>query len=72
MSGLNLTLNIQDKGNSAFADSPRDEVARILRDLAKKVEDGREDGAIHDVNGNRVGSWSLELPEEESEPDRER
>lgn len=47
--------------NAAFAPSNGDEIARILRDLAGKL-DGRsvkpdDCGPIRDANGNRVGSW---------------
>ena len=45
--------------NAAFDDAPATEIARILRDIAGKVERGDYlDGAsIHDFNGNRVGEW---------------
>lgn len=50
--------------NAAFdteenPDGERLEVARILRDIANKLENGKEDGVAHDVNGNRVGEWSF-------------
>ena len=35
---------------------PGGEVARILRDLADRVEDGGNSFPLRDVNGNRVGS----------------
>lgn len=42
-----------------------DEIARILRDIATKVEGqsvhpDTHDGFIFDTNGNRVGVWSVE------------
>lgn len=43
--------------NAAFADDPDGEVARILRDVADRVEGGQEDGAVRDINGNTVGSF---------------
>lgn len=46
-------------GNAAFGEGPRDaglEVARILRELADRIENGIEDEtSLFDVNGNCVG-----------------
>ena len=62
-----LTLKTE---NAAFCDSDfpdQDaaargcEVARILREVAGKVEDGLPEGAggnIRDANGNKVGEWT--------------
>jgi hypothetical protein len=39
------------------------ELARILRELADRVEGGVPTGdnaSVRDVNGNRVGEWSYE------------
>jgi hypothetical protein len=57
---INMTCD-----NSAFDDDPAPEVARILRHLADKVENG--DGydqfqTILDINGNDVGRWKLGAP----------
>jgi hypothetical protein len=35
------------------------EVIRILNRVINRIEDGRTDGAIMDVNGNKIGEWSL-------------
>lgn len=35
------------------------EVARILGDVARKLQN--EDGKVMDLNGNKVGEWSLDL-----------
>ena len=47
--------------NDAFSFGERNgEVARILRELATKLEHkGREDlgGTMFDINGNQVGTW---------------
>jgi len=40
--------------NSAFEDGYEYEVARILRTLADKLEEGREPVYVMDVNGNSV------------------
>lgn len=45
--------------NEAFDGFPGDELARILRDVAEKLQDGRNRAVCVDVNGNTVGSWEL-------------
>jgi len=35
------------------------ECARLLRKIAKQMEDGAREGSIMDLNGNKVGRWSL-------------
>ena len=48
--------------NAAFDEgNGRQEVARILRELAEKVmiQDG---GTINDANGNRAGLWAYDPP----------
>ena len=34
------------------------EIARILKEVASQVENGKEFGTIKDINGNTVGDWS--------------
>jgi len=49
------TLSIKTD-NAAFEDDPGYEIARILRQVADRVECGEEgDIILRDVNGNRVG-----------------
>lgn len=60
---LNIVMNL---GNAAFEDDPG-EVARILRDLADKVENGVSEGdefVLRDINGNKVGKAEgpIEVP----------
>jgi len=40
--------------NSAFEDYTEQEVARILRELADKIEAGRQPESINDMNGHPV------------------
>lgn len=40
------------------------ETARILCNIAARVEAGHTDGWVLDANGNRVGEWSLDLSED--------
>lgn len=45
---------------AAFDDGPATELARILRDLAKRIEDEGPDAAdLFDVNGNKVGAFNI-------------
>lgn len=37
----------------------RNEVSRILKRIAIYVESGNDNGAIMDINGNKIGSWEL-------------
>lgn len=54
---LKLTIST---ANAAFEGDPAPECARILRALADLIEYGeRTDGSLFDVNGNRVGSFTL-------------
>jgi len=39
----------------------RTEVKRILRRVVAVVEAGADEGPIMDINGNKVGSWSLDM-----------
>jgi hypothetical protein len=38
-------------------DAAKAEIARILRDAAKHVENGSDGRTLHDSNGNRVGRF---------------
>lgn len=43
--------------NASFEASELGETARILRDIADKITQGRRDGSVMDLNGNRIGTW---------------
>jgi hypothetical protein len=45
--------------NAAFEGDPAPECARILRAIADALEDGSTGGPIRDVNGNRVGTFTI-------------
>jgi len=55
-------------GNEAFQGDETGETVRILREIAKKIEQGRENGSVMDLNGNKIGTWAY-CPE--CEPDEE-
>lgn len=55
-------------GNAAFCDpttgeesswDENHEVARILREIADKIDDGRREGKAIDYNGNSVGEFTF-------------
>lgn len=53
-----FTLNCD---NAAFeGDDGRQEIARIMREAAKRIEYGGTVGPCFDANGNRVGYWEIE------------
>lgn len=57
MSKMQIEINAD---NAAFDDEPSYEIARILRDLAKRIEtNGCHDAtfSLYDVNGNKCG-WA--------------
>ena len=60
MSGI-FTLSIET-GNAAFGESLNEEnaeIARILREVAAKLENCQTCGPIRDANGNTVGAFTL-------------
>lgn len=62
--GINIDIGQLD--NDAFQPDPRPEIARILRELADKIENGMEEGRffLRDLNGNKVGDGGLQLEED--------
>lgn len=52
---------IIETDKDAFADNPKAEIARILRETADKLESGRYVNKLRDVNGNTVGSVLYEV-----------
>lgn len=46
-----------DTSNAAFDGLPNMEIARILREIAEKVDSGSLEGIIRDLNGSRVGEF---------------
>jgi len=51
-----------ETGNAAFQDGLGDlEVARILKEVTNRILGGFTEGAVFDMNGNRVGKFVMEL-----------
>ena len=58
--------------NAAFSWEGRfdeSEVAGIIQSVANRVRAGITEGLVHDSNGNKVGSWGLDIDEEEENAD---
>lgn len=62
-----FNLEIPSLGNAAFERNPRPEIARILRETADKLEQGRDVLALRDINGNTVGDAILIEAEDNEE-----
>jgi hypothetical protein len=45
--------------SAAFEACPELEIIRILKEIEERVAYGQTSGAIMDINGNKVGEWSL-------------
>ena len=50
-----LEIKINSNSNDAFVDDDAAEVARILREVADKLENGERVFPIRDINGNQCG-----------------
>tara|TARA_R110002020_G_scaffold59703_1_gene162635 strand:- start:1521 stop:1703 length:183 start_codon:yes stop_codon:yes gene_type:complete len=57
MKGIRLLIDTQ---NAAFEDYPNGEVARILRELSERIEEGLFPEKLIDINGNTVGYVHIE------------
>lgn len=60
-------LKIEIKtGNAAYSyedvltTEGRYELQRNLMDISRKLTNGYDNGVIMDINGNKVGTWSVE------------
>ena len=61
-----------DTTNEAFHGDETGETVRTLREIAKKIERGRDAGPVMDLNGNKIGAWAYcpECEPDEEEEDR--
>lgn len=60
-----------ESGNEAIIADPRYAIAKILRDVAKMIENGRDEAAVKDVNGNSIGKFYLHIEETFDDEDDE-
>lgn len=50
-----------DMGNDAFqGGNSSEECARYIRRVADNIERGALKGKVSDINGNSIGSWSIQ------------
>lgn len=47
--------------NDDFANDHIAAIATILRNLAIRIESGDHEGFVHDLNGNKIGYFSIDL-----------
>ena len=76
MLNVDIPRRVDGIANAAFYDEEGNanaapEVARILRDIAQKIENGGDGGAIMDGNGQKVGEWGFCEPEPLEDEDEE-
>lgn len=64
---LSVMLKIEIKtGGAAYSEDDvlttegRYELQRNLMDICRKITNGYDEGYIMDINGNKVGNWTLE------------
>lgn len=60
--------------NAAFQDDPDGETVRILRGIIGKIQAAGSFGACGacmDINGNKIGQWFYDPPEQEENEDEE-
>ena len=66
-----LKIEIKTGGSAFHCEEPEEnpaldkecmcsEVSRLLKKVGKQIADGECYGVIMDLNGNKVGEWSLE------------
>lgn len=67
---LQFRVTISCSWDDSFSPKPEPEIARILRDLAARVESGDEFDTcrnLYDRNGNNVGTAALKTVQEHNE-----
>lgn len=52
-------LRIETKNQAFEEDNKQIEIVRILRELILRLECGNTEGTLHDINGNKVGEYTL-------------
>jgi len=53
---MELEIRIESE-NAEFTENAELETARILHDIADRIENGYGGGSCMDINGNKVGTW---------------
>jgi hypothetical protein len=60
MNSIRIEFNTENAAFNEFDGAYYYEVARILRELADKFENGQEPQNINDINGNSIGECIVE------------
>lgn len=55
-----FTIHMDSNNNDAFVNQPEQEVARILREAADRIERGEGNFRLNDINGNKCGEVWVE------------
>jgi len=56
-----MGVKIEFSTDNAAFEAPADYmIATVLREIAMKIEGGKTEGAVVDINGNTIGQWSIE------------
>lgn len=58
-SGFVFTVSMKTR-NDSMQEQPCMEMARLLQDVAERLEKGQTSGYLIDTNGNTVGTWGFE------------
>ena len=48
-----------DTENSCFEDCKNEMIVNVLKDVIKNIENGYNEKAIFDINGNNIGKYSI-------------
>jgi len=56
-----ITIEISSGGAAFVDEGPREEIARILRELAIRIEEGQTPTIVRDLNGNKCGTVAMNL-----------
>lgn len=67
-----FSIELSSNGNAAFADDARSEIVRILKETARRLEQGEQGGdgdgfRLNDINGHKCGRVNIEFEEDEEE-----
>ena len=54
-----MTSNIAIEADLDSAEDYEHELARVIRDIAARVEVGYDGGTVHDEDGNPIGTWAV-------------
>ena len=66
MSAVNVSFNLDiNSGTQAVVDDYQFEIGKVLQDIQRTLESGYDQGMVRDTNGNRIGTWKLDIETED-------